>query len=135
MLLCLVQYRALLYYLYRTLPVRIQVPGTVPQHLQYNILYCSLFHLMKRKHLSHKNKTKQNNKESSKMTNSTRIADRVERVFIAKSNSKISYDQLAKKLGVTNTYTAQLIFGQAKLTAHTAKKLKVILPDITDDDL
>ena len=67
--------------------------------------------------------------------NSTAIAERVGRVLGAKSNSKISYDELAKSLDVTNVYAAQLLLGQAKLTPTTAKKLKKALPDISDDDI
>ena len=67
--------------------------------------------------------------------NSTAIAERVGRVLGAKSNSKISYDELAKSLDVTNVYAAQLLLGQAKLTPTTAEKLKKALPDISDDDI
>jgi len=38
-------------------------------------------------------------------------------------------------MGVTNAYAAQLLLGQAKLTAGTAPKLKAALPDISDEDL
>lgn len=65
----------------------------------------------------------------------TSLAARLERVLCAKTASGLSYDQLANKLGVTNTYAAQLMLGQAKLTPETAKKLKEVLPGITDDDI
>lgn len=65
----------------------------------------------------------------------TNKADRVHRVLTAKSASGLSYDDLARKLGVTNTYAAQLCLGQAKLTAETAKKLQVALPSLSREDL
>lgn len=64
----------------------------------------------------------------------TRV-ERVERLLVAKSQSGLTYDDLAASLGVTNTYAAQLFLGQAKLTAETATKLKEALPSISDDDL
>jgi len=67
--------------------------------------------------------------------NVTAIADRVERLLAAKSSAGLSYDDLASKLGVTNTYAAQLLMGQAKLTTHTAPKLSEALPAITEEDL
>ena len=36
---------------------------------------------------------------------------------------------------MTNTYAAQLLLGQAQLTAETAPKLRQALPALTDDDL
>ena len=62
-------------------------------------------------------------------------APRVERVLGAKSAAKLSYDELAEKLGVTNTYAAQLLLGQAKLTAETATKLRQALPTVEREDL
>lgn len=62
-------------------------------------------------------------------------ADRVHRVLSAKSTSALTYDQLATKLGVTNTYAAQLLLGQARLTPSTAVKLQAALPSITNEDL
>jgi cyanate lyase len=62
-------------------------------------------------------------------------ADRVQRVLAAKSEAGISYDDLATKIGVTNTYTAQLLLGQAKLTASTAIKLQKAVPGIHGGDL
>ena len=67
--------------------------------------------------------------------NAAAVADRVGRVLSAKSNANLSYDDLAKSLGVTNAYAAQLLLGQAKLTAPTAIKLKKALPDISDSDI
>lgn len=65
----------------------------------------------------------------------TSKADRIQRVLGVKSESGLSYDDLAQKLGVTNTYAAQLFLGQAKLTASTASKLKKLLPAISEEDL
>jgi cyanate lyase len=68
-------------------------------------------------------------------TSVTRQADRVERLLQAKRDAALSYDDLAKKIGVTNTYAAQLLLGQAKLTESTAVKLQKALPSITDQDI
>jgi cyanate lyase len=65
----------------------------------------------------------------------TALAERVDRVLTTKLESGLSYDELAEKLGVTNTYCAQLLLGQAKLTPETAKKLKAALPSISELDL
>ena len=62
-------------------------------------------------------------------------ADRVERMLNAKSESGLSYDELALELGVTNTYAAQLLLGQAKLTASTAVKLQQALPTALPEDI
>lgn len=63
------------------------------------------------------------------------IADRVERVLAAKQESGLTYDELATKLGVTNTYAAQLLLGQAKLRPATAERLKEALPSIAPEDV
>ena len=62
-------------------------------------------------------------------------AERVERVLAAKAHAGLTYDQLADQLGVTNTYAAQLLLGQAKLTAETAIKLQTALPTVSAVDL
>ena len=61
--------------------------------------------------------------------------DRTERLLQLKEQSGMTFDDLAKKLGLTNTYTAQLFLGQAQLKPATAVKLKDALPDIEDFDL
>jgi cyanate lyase len=66
---------------------------------------------------------------------STALAERVSRVMAAKSEAGLTYDDLAGKLGVTNTYAAQLLLGQAKLTPETATKLKAAIPSISSDDV
>ena len=53
----------------------------------------------------------------------------------AKSDSGLSYDDIAKILGVTNTYAAQLLLGQAKLTNETATKLRDALPNARPEDV
>lgn len=53
----------------------------------------------------------------------------------AKEQAGLSYDELASKLGVTNTYTAQLLMGQAKLTSETAIKLQEALPNASKQDI
>lgn len=68
-------------------------------------------------------------------SSSTDLAERVERVLLAKKMSGLSYDQLAESLGVTNAYAAQLLLGQAHLKPHTAEKLRSILPKIESNDL
>jgi len=67
--------------------------------------------------------------------NATGIAERVSRVLVAKSSANLSYDDLAASLGVTNTYAAQILLGQAKLTPSTAQRLKKALPKISETDL
>ena len=66
---------------------------------------------------------------------STDTAERTERLLLAKSKSGLSYDDLASKLGVTNTYAAQLLLGQAKLTNDTAVKLQEALPEVSPEDI
>ena len=61
----------------------------------------------------------------------TSKADRIQRVLMAKSESNLSYDELADRLGVTNTYAAQLLLGQAKLTPTTAAKRQQAIPSIS----
>lgn len=68
-------------------------------------------------------------------TSVTDKADRIQRVLAAKADSNLSYDVLANRLGVTNTYAAQLMLGQAKLTSSTALKLKEALPAVSAEDL
>jgi cyanate lyase len=66
----------------------------------------------------------------------SKVAARVERVLAAKREAGLSYDDLSTVLGVTNTYAAQLLLGQAKLiSSETANKLKQALPGISDQDL
>jgi cyanate lyase len=65
----------------------------------------------------------------------TNLAQRVERVLAAKTESGLSYDGLAQQLGVTNTYCAQILLGQSKLTSETADKLATALPSLSARDL
>ena len=65
----------------------------------------------------------------------TDVAERTKRLLDAKAQSGLTYDDLASKLGVTNTYAAQLLFGQAKLTKDTAAKLQEALPAASQDDI
>jgi cyanate lyase len=65
----------------------------------------------------------------------TSQADRVQRALQAKNDAGLSYDELATKLNVTNTYAAQLLLGQAKLTESTAEKLRSALPSLKEDDI
>ena len=60
---------------------------------------------------------------------------RVQRVLQAKETSGKTFDQLAGELGLTNTYTAQLLLGQAQLKEATAAKLQQALPALQADDI
>jgi cyanate lyase len=63
------------------------------------------------------------------------VAERVERVLAVKTASGKTYDEISKIMGVTNTYAAQLLLGQAKLTPDAAGKLKEALPELSYNDL
>jgi cyanate lyase len=64
------------------------------------------------------------------------VAERVGRVLAAKAASGLSYDDLAQRLGVTNTYAAQLCLGQAKLSGgETAQRFAEALPTLNANDL
>lgn len=63
------------------------------------------------------------------------VADRTKRLLDAKVKSGLTYDGLASRLGVTNTYAAQLLLGQARLTKDTAAKLREALPAASEDDI
>jgi cyanate lyase len=75
------------------------------------------------------------NSRSYTSANATSAAERVGRVLAAKTSASLSYDDLAGSLGVTNTYAAQVLLGQAKLTPSAALKLKKALPEISETDL
>ena len=45
--------------------------------------------------------------------------------YLAAEASGLTYDELASELGLTNTYTAQLLLGQAQLKPATAKLQKL----------
>ena len=59
----------------------------------------------------------------------------VERLFKAKEEAGVTFDEIAKKLKVTNVYAAQLFVNQAQLKPATAERLKKIVPTLSDDDL
>jgi len=59
----------------------------------------------------------------------------VSRLLTAKDQAGVTYDEIAKKLKVTNVYVAQLFTNQAQLKPATAEKLKALVPGITDADL
>jgi cyanate lyase len=63
------------------------------------------------------------------------VAERVERVLAVKAASGKTYDDIADTMGITNTYAAQLLLGQAKLTPSCAAKLKQALPELNEEDL
>ena len=58
----------------------------------------------------------------------------VDRLVKAKQDSGLTFSQIASHCKLTNAYTAQLFFNQAKLTPESALKLKEVVP-IADEDL
>mmetsp|Transcript_1320 Transcript_1320/g.3217 ORF Transcript_1320/g.3217 Transcript_1320/m.3217 type:complete len:215 (-) Transcript_1320:178-822(-) len=66
---------------------------------------------------------------------STKLAERTERLLAAKGQSGLSYEDLASSLGVTNTYAAQLLLGQARLSKEGAAKLQEAMPQLSAEDL
>ena len=63
------------------------------------------------------------------------VAARTARLLAAKEASGLTFDELATKIGLTNTYTVQLLLGQAQLKPDTAPKLKAALPEVSSTDL
>lgn len=68
-------------------------------------------------------------------SNAPEQAERTKRLLEATANAGLSYESLASKIGVTNTYAAQLLVGQAKLTPTIAAKLRDAIPTIAEQDL
>lgn len=66
---------------------------------------------------------------------SDRKSDLIERLLNAKSASKLSFDEIAQKLGITNAQTAQLFTNQAQLSPRAAGLLKAAIPSISHEDL
>ena len=69
------------------------------------------------------------------MLDAEETAKRVQRCLAVKDASGLSFDELADQLGLTNTYTCQLLLGQAQLAPNTAPKLRALLPALSDTDL
>ena len=63
------------------------------------------------------------------------IGDLADRLLSAKEKSGKTFDQIADELGFTNTYTTQLLLGQAQLKPDTLPKLKKAVPGISEADL
>ena len=63
------------------------------------------------------------------------IGDLADRLLSAKEKSGKTFDQIADELGFTNTYTTQLLLGQAQLKPETLPKLKKAVPGISAADL
>ena len=63
------------------------------------------------------------------------IGDLADRLLSAKEKSGKTFDQIADELGFTNTYTTQLLLGQAQLKPDTLPKLKKAVPGISETDL
>jgi cyanate lyase len=59
----------------------------------------------------------------------------IERLLVAKAKSNKDFDTIAKELGVTNSYAAQLFMAQAQLKPQTAVKLSKCVPFIEEADL
>jgi len=59
----------------------------------------------------------------------------VSRLLSIKEKKGFTFDHIANQLGVTNAYCAQLFYNQAQLKPQTSKKLKELLPDISEADL
>lgn len=62
-------------------------------------------------------------------------AELVERLMVAKAATGKTYDDIAKELGLTNLFTAQLFQNQAQLRPATAEVLKKVVPGISEADL
>ena len=58
--------------------------------------------------------------------------DFVSHLHLIKAKAHVSFDAIAKHLGTTNIYAAQLINNQAQLKPDHATKLKELIPDLTD---
>ena len=63
------------------------------------------------------------------------IGDLADRLLSAKEKSGKTFDQIADELGFTNTYTTQLLLGQAQLKPDTRPKLEKAVPKIAKADL
>ena len=61
------------------------------------------------------------------MLDAEETAKRVQRCLAVKDASGLSFDELADELGLTNTYTCQLLLGQAQLAPNTAPKLRALV--------
>ncbi|VDP09789.1 unnamed protein product [Soboliphyme baturini] len=59
----------------------------------------------------------------------------VRRLLSVKEASGLTFDEIASRLGVTNIYCAQLFYNQAQLKEETAKKLRRVVPGLSDSDL
>lgn len=59
----------------------------------------------------------------------------IERLISAKTESGKSYDDLAKELGTTNAFVAQLFTNQAQLRSNQVEKLTKLVPKISPADL
>jgi cyanate lyase len=59
----------------------------------------------------------------------------IERLLDAKGKSNKNFDTIAKELGVTNSYAAQLFMAQAQLKPQTAAKLRNSVPFIDESDI
>lgn len=59
----------------------------------------------------------------------------VQRLLQAKESSGKSFTQIAKEIGCSNVYTAQLFYNQSQLHEGQAGPLKAAVPGISEEDL
>ncbi|KFD59088.1 hypothetical protein M514_00251, partial [Trichuris suis] len=59
----------------------------------------------------------------------------VRRILAAKRASGLSFDEIASRCQLSNVYCAQLFYNQAQLSANTAAKLKLAVPQLQESDL
>ena len=63
------------------------------------------------------------------------VGELADRLLAAKVVSGKTFDQLAEELGFTNTYTTQLLLGQAQLKPAARDKFAAALPTVAVEDL
>lgn len=61
--------------------------------------------------------------------------DLVHRLLAAKEKSGKTFSQIAKELGLTNVYTAQLFYNQQQLKPDTAALLRKAVPALEEQDV
>jgi len=64
-----------------------------------------------------------------------KVGDLADRLLSAKERSGKTFDEIADELGFTNTFTTQLLLGQAQLKPATRPKLAHAVPGISEADL
>jgi cyanate lyase len=59
----------------------------------------------------------------------------ISRLITAKENTGKTFTQIAKDVGLTNVYTAQLFYNQAQLKPDRVERLRAAVPDLSDEDV